>query len=420
MAYRSHLVTSLLIPLSAAVLAGACGDNIEGPQPDAAPLPGDVTSPGVGIAVVNSDFSSTSISLLDPTGQVRNGDCINSGTRPPASTLALSGDVGLPSWPQPDHSLVVIDHGNGTLTWLDPATCAVQRQLDVSTGFFANPHDVIGVSPTKAYVTRYGRNLNPTAADHLDVGDDLLIIDPSVPAITGRIDLATYAVEVTGKAIQARPDRARLIGGKLFVLLNNIDGLFKAMGHGRVVVIDTATDQVASTVEIPDLANCGGLSYVERTKTLVVACGGDFNADQAATSGLAYIDVTASPPALVRSQPAPFGGRVLAGYAGTPDDGVLGFGVTPGGFGPGDPPDQLWVQDVPSREVTMLDDAGGSFVFGTVLDDPGHHRLFLTDATDDAPRVHVYDYTDAGAPMRTASVNASPTVGLPPREIAWY
>jgi hypothetical protein len=38
MAHRPHLLASLVIPL----FAGACGDNIEVPQPDPVPLPGDV------------------------------------------------------------------------------------------------------------------------------------------------------------------------------------------------------------------------------------------------------------------------------------------------------------------------------------------------------------------------------------------
>ena len=166
-----------------------------------------VMTPGRGIAVVNGDYQSTSISLLDPAkGLLNNPDCINSGTHVPGITLALSGDVGLPSEPQPDHELVAIDHANSALTWIDSTTCKPVRQLNVSTGFYSNPHDVIAVSATKAYVTRYEKNATPTASTtDFDDGDDLLIIDPSVPAITGRIALSSYATAVTGKTIQARP-----------------------------------------------------------------------------------------------------------------------------------------------------------------------------------------------------------------------
>ena len=265
-------------------------------------------------------------------------------------------------------------------------------------------------------MTRYERNDTATP-DPLDDGQDVLIIDPSVPAITGRIDLASYAVPSTEGAILARPDRARLIDGKLVVLLNNIAGNFLHMSHGRLVVIDTATDQVVSTVDIPNLSNCGGMSYVEKTRTLVVACNGDFTGDQAATSGLAYIDMAASPPVQTRVQPRPLGGRVLGAYSGIASDGALGFGITPGGFEPTDPRDQLWMLDVASGNATKLDDASGSFNLGGLLVDPVHHHFYLTDGADEAPRVHRWDFTDPAHPVRETLVNANP---LPPREVAWY
>src|SRR5690606_30268544 len=119
--------------------------------------------------------------------------------------------------------LVAIDRSNSALTWIDPSTCMPLRQLDVSTGFFGNPQDVISISPTKAYVTRYELNSTPTAdPSDQDEGDDVLIIDPSVPAITGRIAMASYAVAVQNAAIQARPGRALRLGDKLFVALSNL------------------------------------------------------------------------------------------------------------------------------------------------------------------------------------------------------
>ena len=136
MAPRS-LLPSLVVSLSTISLIGACGDNaaLRGPDVDA-PVDDDLVTPGIGIAVVNSNFTVTSISLLSrSTAQLAVGDCINSGARPPGTTLALSGDVVLPSWPLPNHDFVLIDRRNGTLTWIDPATCAPVRQLDVATGF---------------------------------------------------------------------------------------------------------------------------------------------------------------------------------------------------------------------------------------------------------------------------------------------
>jgi hypothetical protein len=419
--------------LAAALTAGACGDNSSRPNNPPPPDSGggsdagsdNVATPGVGLVVVNNDpnFATTSISLLDrSTGQVTRGDCIDSGAHPPGVTLALSGDVGVPSWPQPGHPVLLIDRKNSVLTWLDPATCAPTHQLDVSTGFAANPHDVVGVSPTKAYVTRYDFNRTPTPdPNDRDDGDDILIIDPSVPAITGRIDLSSYVIPVTGAVMKARPDRARLIGSTLFVALNEVNDDFEhALAHGRVIAIDTATDHVIATIDIPELADCADLSYVEASKTLVVLCTGDYlAADPTQTSGVAYIDVSASPPVEVRHQmTAAFGGRTLGAYSGIANNGALGFGVTPGEFG-GTPHDRLWSLNVASGQATPVTDAMDSFVYGTVLVDPGHQRLYLTDAFGNAPRVQIYDYS-SGTAMHQTSVTADAEHGLLPRAIAWY
>lgn len=422
MTRHSRSSLSLISALGVALIGAACSDDAD-PAPST-PLPNriaTIASPGVGLAVVNSDFFSTSISLIDPaTGVVTNGDCINSGSVPPNTTLALSGDVALPSWPQPDNLLVAIDRTNGALTWLDATTCTPLRQLDVSTGFYANPHDLIAVSPTKAYVTRYERNPDPTTdPSALDDGDDVLIIDPTIPAITGRIDLASYAVAVPGVNIQTRPDRARLVGTKLYVTTNQISDDFFALAHARVIVIDTLTDQVSSVIDLPSLVNCGGLAYVEQTATVVVSCAGDYTAaDPAQTSGIAYIDVAASPPVELRHQLAMIFGRSLGAYSGIAEDGALGFAVTPGVFG-GDPKDQLWSFDTAGGQATPIDEAGDSFVYGSLQIDVGRQRVFLTDALASLPRVQVYDYA-SGTPAHVASINANPTHELPPREIAWY
>jgi hypothetical protein len=422
MAHPSRSFRLVTLPcVTAFVCLGACGGGSESIGDAGADAPPVDNGPR-GLAVVNSDYVSTSIALLDrSTGQVTNGDCINSGTRAPVVTLALSGDVVLPLQVQPEGLLVTLDRTNSALTWIEPSTCTPLRQLDVSTGFYANPHDLVGISATKAYVLRYERNEAPTAnpSDH-DDGDDLLIIDPSIPRITGRIDLAPYAVRVPDVTIQARPDRALLIDGKVFVALSNLSADFQTAGHGRLLVIDPATDQVTGVVDIPHLENCSGLSYIESTKIVVVACGGAFSdPDQASGSGVVQVDVGATPPVEIRRHSAlPFGGRAIAGYSGIARNGALGFGVTFGVFG-GDPKDQFWVIETASGSSTKLADASDSFTFGTVLTDPVRERVYLTDAAADDPRVHVYDYS-SGAPTRQSSVDPSPSVGLPPREITWY
>lgn len=413
---------------------GAASNADAGPDAPPPPPPSDggdgdgaaATPPGIGLAVVNSDYASTSISLLDrATGQVTNGDCINSATRPPANTLALSGDVVLPSQPQPGNLLLAIDRANSALTWIDPGTCKPLRQLDVSTGFFSNPHDVIAVSPTKAYVLRYERNEAPTPdPDDHDEGDDLLIIDPSVPAITGRIDLSSYAVQAAGTHIQARPDRGLLIDGKLFVVLSNLSADFQVGGAGRLVVIDPATDRVTDLIDLPEFKNCTGPTYAERTKVLSATCFGVFGEGttaMVAASGIAYVDTSASPPAEVRHQSsAMFSGRAVADFSGIALGGTLGFGITFGEPEGGRPTDQFWAVDVVAGTATKLADSSESFTFINVLVDRTQEHVYLTDANAAAPRVQIYRYASGAAPTHLTSVNANPSIGLPPRQITWY
>ena len=63
-----------------------------------------------------------------------------------------------------------------------------------------------------------------------------------------------------------------------------------------MVVIDPATDTVTASVSVTGLYDCEGMNYLAATKTLLVACGGPYAADQAAKSGIAVIDLSVSPP----------------------------------------------------------------------------------------------------------------------------
>jgi hypothetical protein len=156
----------------------------------------------VGLAVIHgsSDYTSSLLSLVDPaTATLVHDNCLNSGSVAPQLSQALSGSVVLPSAPLPGHPLVLIDSTNGSLVWVNPADCTVVRQLSVSTGFKAYPHDVVAVSPNKFYVTRYMTNSSPTAdPSDLDEGGDLLILDLDLGKAVARIDLAPYAAGGAG------------------------------------------------------------------------------------------------------------------------------------------------------------------------------------------------------------------------------
>jgi hypothetical protein len=421
-------VSAIILVLVILVSASACSSNDS-------PGKTNVTVGGAtGIAIVNSDYMSTSISLFDPAkAALTFDDCINSKTTATSLSLSLSGDVVLPSAAQPGHELLLIDRFNAALTWLEPTTCTVKRQFSVGTGFPSDPHDVVALSPTKAYVTRYEKNPKPTddPADN-DEGDDILIINPTDGTISGRIDLAPFAGKTAAPpampgadpgpdeiTVSARPGRALLIDGNVYVALDNISADFSATADGRILVIDPAADTVSGMIDLPGLKNCGGLAFVPDSKTLVVTCTGDFNAAvQIDGSAIVAIDLSASPPATKSKLGASvFGGQPLSADAGGALSAGSGLAVSLGTLKKM-PPDRLWSYDLEAGTATQLKEASDSFVYGALLLDSAGKQLFLTDGAKDTPRVHVFDVS--GAPTLKTSVDANPAHGLPPRSLGWY
>jgi hypothetical protein len=381
--------------------------------------------PATGFAVVGSDFTSTVVSLLNADGTLAQDDCIDSGTKAGGNlSLTLSGDVSLPSQPQQGGKLWLVDRGNAALTVLAPETCEVTRQISVTTGFKSNPHDVAVLSQSKAYVTRYEKNVTPTDAN--SAGDDVLIIDPTGGVVTGRIDLSSYAAPVAGATIQARPDRMLIAAGQVFVTLASQDAGFKATGEGRVVVIDPATDAVTSTIALPGLKGCSALSYVDGSNEILVACGGSFaDADkQADGSGVATIDLSAAPPAVHVTKASALGGppvqpvnfswvvALSSTRAFTSTLGTFPAGSSPGTNDAALAFDPTTGASTPITLEAAAGDLGRGALSGT--------KLLIPDADFAKPRIHVFDASGTGAPAETATVDPDPGKGMPPRELAWY
>ena len=66
-------------------------------------------------------------------GALARADCVHTMTTGTGSKT-ISGDVVLPSQPQRGGQVVLIDRGNTALTFVNPATCAVDRQHSVKGG----------------------------------------------------------------------------------------------------------------------------------------------------------------------------------------------------------------------------------------------------------------------------------------------
>ena len=172
-------------------------------------------------------------------------------------------------------------------------------EISVSTGFAANPHDVVAIAPNKFYVTRYSSNPKPTPdPSDLDEGGNLLVLDLDLGQAVSRINLSPYATG--GAGMNPNPDRARVLNGKIYLTLNSLSAdMVSQAGPGRVVVVDPATDAVSSVIDLPAFKDCSAIVPVPgQPSALAVVCSGFFSdgADQINGSGVALIDTSVSPP----------------------------------------------------------------------------------------------------------------------------
>jgi hypothetical protein len=378
------------------------------------------TSPS-GIVVVNSIYGdSTSISFLDRDGNLVQDGCFNSGTGATGTTPTLSGDVVLPTQVPPGGPVVLIDRDRGynTLTWLDPTNCKMLRQLAVGTGFYSNPHDVVTLSASKAYVTRNSENGAATPdPNDFDDGDDLLIIDPTQRKILGRIDLKPLAPA----GVLPCADRALLAEGTVFVSLNAISLDFATYGTGRIVMVDPVTDHVTGFIDLPGAKNCGAMTYLAAERKLMVACTGSYSdVQQTDTSAIVTLDLGVFPPAVVAQVAATsVGGRPFTNATLAALDGIAAFAVT---FGdPSNvPPDRLWSLPIDGNLPVKVFDSNEAFSMGAVLADSRNSRVLVADGTGNSPAfLRFFDYS-AGTFMAGKTVQSNPKKNLPPHALAFY
>jgi hypothetical protein len=415
-----------LLAAAIAVLAAACGGDGDKPTNveradagDGGATDGSAASgrpAPAGLAIVNSDRMTTTISLVALGGtSVATDKCIGSGSAGAQLSAALSGDVVLPSQTQPGNELVVVDRKNGVLTWVDPASCQVRRQLNAGSGWASNPHDLVGGLPGgKGYVTRQGRN--PAKAE----GNDILVIDTARGEATGRIDLGPWATpsDTPGKTILPFPSRAAAIGDRVYVVLNNLSEAYDAAGAGRVLVIDPARDEVVQAIELPGLKNCGTLEAARQadgSDALAVSCGGPYSDGdrQIDSAGVAWVDLGKSPPAVTIVPAAGFGRPVSSFDLVVLDSGAAFTVINGDGMMAHD---AVWGFDFTSAggAPRKLYDGGSSYVLA-IAGDGARGTLYVLDAAKAQPQVHVLKADGS----KVASFSSSSS-GLPPRTLALY
>jgi len=280
-----------------------------------------------------------------------------------------------------------------------------------------NPHDLVTVADHRAYVTRY--QPNGAATSPAQMGNDVAVIDPVTGAFIRRIDVDAYASTVAGTTILARPDRALIAGGKIIVSLNEADASYKTYGDGKVIVIDPATDAVVASVTLTGLRDCEGMDYVASTQTLLVSCGGTYMAaNQPLQSGIAVVDMGASPPSVTKvitgaefgNQPVNFS-WVLAtppaeggtrAFAGTNDPNLVA-------------PDALFAFDYLLGTATQVA-ISSPYSIGPAAATAS--LLFVPEFLGSTPKIQLFDITST--PQPTTAFGPDTTNNLSPAQVGWY
>lgn len=396
--------------LSIALLLLLASCDVPEPAPSSPGVSVARTACGRGAVVVSSDYASTSVGLVGVDGAVLSASIVSSGSASAGLSAGLSGDVVAASTAGPSGEVVLIDrYPNGVLTFVDVERGSVRAQLSVATGFAANPQDVLEVSPTKAYVSRFESNPSP-GREPFDGGGDVLILDPRAPSITGRI-----AFDAEGGALP-RPGRMALVRGLLHVVLQRLDASFSSAADTALAVIDPAVDAVSATHPIDGLANCGALSPSPFADRLALACTGVFaeGPSQLDRAGVVVLDTTSLPYRETL--------RVAGASLGAPpssiawaSDGLLLVAL----FGNNDSkaPDRLASIDA-SGAVTPLYQAPRAFVLGDLFCATPCTAMCVAASAD--PPGLLMLAIDAAKATPGAVVGLGDGIGLPPRGLGRF
>jgi hypothetical protein len=433
---REFKLLFLICVSLAAVGCGAGSGGGTGGQAGAGGVPGTPALPALDAtpryAVVSSDFSSSSIAMLDEDLVAIDDRWLNSGTTYPGLVAALSGDVVLPNRQAGDGTFAVIDRflTDVVSRFFVPSgnlNGQVRTHGDVGdSGFSSNPQDFIFADEQSAWVPRYDPNLNPSALPE-NQGNDLIEVNPDDMSLTGaRVDLSsldtTATVSTPGGPIEvdvfARPSRGVLVGSTLVVGLDRISANFDAAGSGMVAVVDLE-DQSVAGLELAGLQSCGNAGPVPGAPTkVVVACVGfaqSFGDEPQvrASSGIAVLDVGESGVTIERVwRVADHPEEPIAVNSVVAIDDHRVVGVATGDFATRD--DELYLLDLVSETQDFVHASSDSFVIGLSAYDPDSEMLYVPDVVANA----VVEFAaDGNGFAEVGSTQIAPGLGLPPTKV---
>lgn len=385
-------------------------------------------APPRGLVVVHSDYTSTAVSLVDFERRALAVDpLIHSGSHLPGLSTALSGDVVAPRSVHPDGLVTLIDrYPNAVVTLVDPLSGSVISQRSVSTGFAANPHDLLYLPERRAVLTRHERNRRPSAdPGDLDEGDDLLLMGLTGQGelqVTGRVDLSGETSVRAGVQLWARPDQLASAAGLVWVTLACLSPDYSMGGPAVLVGVDPTAARVVHRLELPDAANCTGLVVAPGGDALWLGCSGVFPegpAHQLARSGLALVALgPQGRPSLQRFLPAAeLTGRPLGLDLALDPRGEWLFAVALGDLD--GRRDELIAVSAASGEAQVLYRSEEAFAINGLLVEPHSEVLWAGVGDPRRPGLRIFELPPAG-PQPAGALDSNPAVGLPPRSIASY
>jgi hypothetical protein len=395
----------------AAPLLWGCADDTAGAGSADAAVAFQGADGAARLAVIGSDFKTSSVSLIDlATGHV-SANFLNSGSKVSAVSIALSGDVVLAQNAAADGRIVIIDRTNAVLTFVDPATLQVSMQISVATGFLgSNPQDFLQLSPTRGLVTRMGANPKPTADAHdFDDGDDVVVIDLQTKKVVARVALTPFA---TKAAVLAAPGRMAFDGEIVWLPLASLKNDFTDAGSGRVLGLDPQTLQIVRTVQAEGSKNCTRAAWLPQTGTVAVVCQGFFGdgADQVKGSNLVTFDASAGQPLAVVAIAAQSLGNSTQKGPLSGDfafvDGRHGVLISAGDFKAGTH-DAAWQVDLETGSATQIALAGGPFAFTGMASDALRGRIYLGERLHVGGDIRVFDLAGGATATELPAIAAN-------------
>lgn len=380
-------------------------------------------------AVVRSDRSSTSIATLGLDGALLDPSVLSSASAAPGLSTALSGDVVLADLRPADQVLNIIDRlFTDVLTRYDLRTNQVLGQLALEG--LSNPYDFTIVSPSSAWVTRFGVNLDPAAGPLLQ-GSDLLEFNPTSLSLTGRrVDLSRFQTMVSAEGetgavsvdVFPRPSSVVRVNGTMAVGLARFSAAFDAAAPGLVALVDPVDLSVRSVSLGEHLRNCGSVHEVpNRPDWVVVACSGFARPfgdppQVRASSGVVWVRVRddGSGEVVRRWEPRDDASWELSVQNVLPVSETEFVGLSFGVFG--ERGDRFFWVDAEEGTQELLFETDEPFAGGGGAFDPNSQLLIIPDASASGGGLRRYALDPEGRPTRLETITFSDGP-LPPRSV---